>query len=103
MFETNHPAPCRACEGQGTVADCNPCDPRHRLVTCDECCGAGTDDPAAIHAAAENVERGCPLAVSECPLCTQSALDAGIPLSVVRGETKLTDHFSREYIDAQAK
>lgn len=31
----------------------------------------------------------------------QGALDAGIPLSVVDGETTLRDHFSREYIDAQ--
>lgn len=31
----------------------------------------------------------------------QAALDAGIPQSVIDGETRLTDHFSREYIDAQ--
>lgn len=31
----------------------------------------------------------------------QSALDAGIPLSVIEGKTKLTDHFSQEYIDSQ--
>lgn len=36
-----------------------------------------------------------------CPRFVSSALDAGIPLSVVMGKTKLTDHFSREYIDAQ--
>ena len=29
----------------------------------------------------------------------QSALDAGIPLSVILGKTKLRDHFSQEYID----
>ena len=28
-----------------------------------------------------------------------AALDAGIPLSVIRGEAKLTDKFSQEYID----
>lgn len=32
---------------------------------------------------------------------TLEALDAGIPLSVIRGETKLSDHFSPEYIKAQ--
>lgn len=30
---------------------------------------------------------------------TESALDAGIPLSVIHGKTKLSDHFSQEYID----
>jgi hypothetical protein len=29
----------------------------------------------------------------------QSALDAGIPLSVIEGRTKLSDHFSEDYID----
>jgi hypothetical protein len=41
-----------------------------------------------------------------CPSCQaafrQSALDAGIPASVFDGKTKLTDHFSPEYIKAQA-
>jgi len=27
------------------------------------------------------------------------ALEHGIPLSVIRGETKLSDHFSKEYIN----
>ena len=31
----------------------------------------------------------------------QNALDAGIPLSVIEGKTKLKDHFSQEYIDYQ--
>jgi len=31
----------------------------------------------------------------------QSALDAGIPLSVIEGKTKLSDHFSEEYIKSQ--
>jgi hypothetical protein len=31
----------------------------------------------------------------------QSALDAGIPLSVIEGKTKLSDHFSEDYINAQ--
>jgi hypothetical protein len=31
----------------------------------------------------------------------QSALDAGIPLSVIEGKTKLSDHFSETYIDSQ--
>ena len=30
---------------------------------------------------------------------SQSALNAGIPFSVVQGKTKLTDHFSQDYID----
>jgi len=32
----------------------------------------------------------------------QSALDAGIPLSVIEGKTNLRDHFSQEYIDWMA-
>lgn len=32
---------------------------------------------------------------------TEAALDAGIPLSVIEGKTKLSDHFSKEYIDFQ--
>jgi hypothetical protein len=31
----------------------------------------------------------------------QSALEAGIPLSVVEGKTKLSDHFSERYINEQ--
>lgn len=31
----------------------------------------------------------------------RAALEAGIPASVIDGKTKLTDHFSREYIDSQ--
>lgn len=33
----------------------------------------------------------------------QSALDAGIPLSVIEGRTKLSDHFSAEYIESKIK
>lgn len=33
----------------------------------------------------------------------QSALDAGIPLSVIDGETKLTDHFSKIRIAKERK
>lgn len=29
----------------------------------------------------------------------QGALDAGIPLSVIEGKTKLSNHFSKDYID----
>ncbi len=39
---------------------------------------------------------------SGCPRCERemrdSALAAGIPLSVIEGHTKLSDHFSAEYI-----
>lgn len=31
----------------------------------------------------------------------QSALDAGIPLSVIEGKTKLSDHFSQDYINSK--
>jgi len=34
-------------------------------------------------------------------LCEAGALGAGIPIEVIRGESKLTDFFSRSYIDAQ--
>lgn len=41
----------------------------------------------------------------ECDECyallVESALDAGIPLSVIEGRTKLTDHYSPEYIRHQ--
>lgn len=32
---------------------------------------------------------------------TLEALEAGIPLSVIEGKTKLSDHFSPDYIKAQ--
>ena len=32
---------------------------------------------------------------------TESALDAGIPLSVIEGKTKLSDHFTKEQIKAE--
>ena len=32
---------------------------------------------------------------------TQSAIQAGIPLSVIQGKCLLTDHFSQDYIDHQ--
>lgn len=40
---------------------------------------------------------------SECikEITIQSALDAGIPRSVIEGKTKLNDHFSPEYIESQ--
>jgi len=31
------------------------------------------------------------------------ALEAGIPLSVIEGKTKLSDHFSQDYINAKAR
>jgi hypothetical protein len=31
----------------------------------------------------------------------QGASEAGIPMSVIEGKTKLSDHFSQEYIDKQ--
>lgn len=40
-----------------------------------------------------------------CPSCQaalrQSALDAGIPASVIDGKSKLKDHFSPEYIESK--
>lgn len=37
---------------------------------------------------------------SICAFCQkQGALDAGIPLSVIEGKTKLSDHFSESYIN----
>lgn len=44
----------------------------------------------------------CGRAVRDCPVQRQSAIEAGIPESVIDGKTKLRDHFSREYINAQA-
>ncbi len=37
----------------------------------------------------------------ECLSAYESALDAGIPSSVILGKSKLTDHFTKAYIDAQ--
>ncbi len=37
---------------------------------------------------------------SMCNECLKrNALEAGIPLSVIEGKTKLRDHFPQEYID----
>lgn len=41
---------------------------------------------------------------SYCEACyrkafVQGAIDAGIPMSVIEGKTKLSDHFSNEYIE----
>jgi hypothetical protein len=33
--------------------------------------------------------------------CVAGAINAGIPRSVIAGETSLRDHFSEEYINAQ--
>jgi hypothetical protein len=33
----------------------------------------------------------------------QGAIEAGIPLLVIEGKTKLTDHFSKEYINFKSK
>lgn len=33
----------------------------------------------------------------------RGALEAGIPLSVIEGRTKLKDHFSQDYIDSQTE
>lgn len=97
---TNHP-PCTECFGGGQVPDGNPNDPSTKLVRCDECLGCGSSDPEQICRAAENLERPCPLRVSECPRCSADARAAGIPASVIAGTTKLSDHFTREYIEAQ--
>ncbi len=43
----------------------------------------------------------CRRATWECPFLFRSALDAGIPRSVINNHTKITDHFSREYIASQ--
>lgn len=50
--------------------------------------------------AADN-ERACPNGAGRCPECNDNARYAGIPLSVILGKTKLTDHFSKEYIRSQ--
>lgn len=34
-----------------------------------------------------------------CPVIVSAALNAGIPLAVILGHAKLTDFFSKEYID----
>lgn len=47
----------------------------------------------------EILESGCPRCEREM---LESALAAGIPLSVIEGKTKLTDHFSPEYIATMA-
>ena len=41
----------------------------------------------------------------ECNECIEEfksrAIEAGIPLSVIEGKTKLSDHFSQDYINEQ--
>lgn len=49
-------------------------------------------------------EQGIPLEIGEQAYqhwARREALAAGIPLSVIEGKTKLTDHFSKEYIDSR--
>lgn len=92
------------CDSRGRVKNCvcprRPCPecdggPEVEIARCDNC---GTrDDVDNMHRDDSGVY---------CERCQREheergALDAGIPLSVIRGQTKLTDHFSREYIDAQ--
>ncbi len=49
-----------------------------------------------------NSEGGsCDRRTADCPVQRQGALDAGIPLSVIEGKSKLTDHFSKAFIDMQ--
>lgn len=43
----------------------------------------------------------CEGSPATCKSARESALSAGIPLSVILGKTTLHDHFSEEYIDAQ--
>jgi len=51
----------------------------------------------------EHDEELDPMNCEECrEYIKQSALDAGIPLSVFEGKTKLSDHFSSEYIESMA-
>lgn len=44
----------------------------------------------------------CRKPISDCPRMRQSALEAGIPASVIDGKTKLSNHFSREHIEREA-
>lgn len=52
----------------------------------------------SAHKLAEENEQSCPLPMNECPECVASARDAGIPMSVILGKTKLSDHFSEAQI-----
>lgn len=89
---------CRTCDGFGYGT--RGIDPTNtRRVTCDECDGTGLANCDACEA--QNGE-ACLEGPRTCRSAHLSALDAGIPLSVIRGETKLTDHFSPAYIAEQA-
>lgn len=92
---------CTDCEGFGyhVLGDTN--SPNARRERCDACLGTGSGDPEAIHARAAEDGDVCPVGHCHCPACRAAALDAGIPLSVVEGKTKLTDHFSEERIDLE--
>jgi hypothetical protein len=45
----------------------------------------------------------CGRGVAECPLQRASAIEAGIPVSVIDGRAKLTDYYSREQIRREAR
>lgn len=60
---------------------------------CDDC-GGTTTDP-------HDDDSGTYCQPCRAKAERQAALDAGIPASVIDGRTKLTDHFSREYIAGQ--
>lgn len=64
----------------------------------------GPKGPQATHVQREDDDHDERLD-PECDEChallIESALGAGIPLSVIEGRTKLTDHFSPEYIRTQ--
>lgn len=61
---------------------------------CEEC-GASGYSPDNFH----NDDSGCLCMVCWDDWQKQSALEAGIPLSVIEGRTKLGDHFSEGYIN----
>src|SRR4051812_19649008 len=77
---------CPTCDGIGTQNDGNPNDPRSRLVTCQECRGTGLPDCDACAAQDGAVCDGGP---RTCASAHMAALDAGIPLEVIRGEKTL--------------
>ncbi len=95
MNKRTQPRPgdrCPECNGHGgdNHGDCEHCYGEGIVLSEKE---LDTKRSIAHETAAENGDP-CPNRTSECPECTASALDAGIPLSVIQGKTKLSDHFS---------
>ncbi len=81
---------------------CLECDKNETIdngALCQTCLDTAPILTLDAHEYHESYEPDCVRCQSEA---RQSALDAGIPASVIDGKTKLTEHFTQEYINFKA-